>query len=225
MAIVADAKETKEPKDAANEAGDDALDPKIGNMVNAAVSSHLKRHFKGLGDQIGSMLDERLSSLNLKPQKDEAPAPAPAKGQAASEDEDTKAELAKLRKEMKEHNQRAAEKEAYADVRSQLAGKIRPEAMETAIKVLRADGAIKVNRDGSVSFKHADGDMELSEGLSEWLKGEGAMFAPAPMAKKPQVRGPNRAPVRTTAGGGDENLTPAQKSARALAARGLKLMD
>jgi hypothetical protein len=197
-----------------------AVDPKLANLVNAAVSSQLKRHMKGLGDTIGATLDEKLSSLGLKPQ----PA-APQGGAQAGPESEALKEVEKLRGELKAQKQRAAEKEVFADVRSILSGKVRPEAMDTAIKVLKADGVIKIDaRDGTATIKHAElGDLDLNEGLSEWLKGEGALFAPAPTGKKTPVRGPNRAPARPAPTVNDEQLTPAQKSMRDLQARGLSL--
>lgn len=197
-----------------------AVDPKLANLVNAAVSSQLKRHMKGLGDTIGATLDEKLSALGLKPQ----PAAPQGGAQAGNESEALK-EVEKLRGELKAQKQRAAEKEVFADVRSILSGKVRPEAMDTAIKVLKADGVIKIDaRDGTATIKHAElGDLDLNDGLSEWLKGEGALFAPAPTGKKTPVRGPNRAPARPAPTVNDEQLTPAQKSLKDLQARGLSL--
>lgn len=197
---------------------DTAVDPKLANLVNSAVSSHLKRHLKVLGDQLGSMLDERLAALQ--------PKPAAQQGQqgATAPDNDPMKEIEKLRGELKTQKQRAAEKEVYADVRSLLTGKVRPEALDTAIKVLRSDGVIKIDaRDGTATFKHSElGDIDLNEGLTEWLKGEGALFAPTAQAKRTPVRGPSRAPARPTATN-DESLTPAQKTARDLQARGFSL--
>lgn len=198
---------------------DTSVDPKLANLVNSAVASQLKRHMKGLGDQFGSMLDERLAALQPKPAAQQG-----QQGASAASDSDAMKEVEKLRGELKTQKMRAAEKEVYADVRSILTGKVRPEAMDTAIKVLRSDGVIKIDaRDGSATFKHSElGDVDLSEGLTEWLKGEGALFAPVAQAKRPPVRGPSRAPSRPTATN-DDNLTPAQKTARDLQARGFTL--
>lgn len=191
-------------------------DTKLSNLVNSAVASQLKRHIKGLGDQFTATLDERLAGF--KPQ-----APAAAPGNAAPA-VDPMQEVDKLRGELKAQKVRAAEKEVFADVRSYLSGKVRPEAMDTAIKLLKADGSIKVDvRDSSAKVKHPDGDLDLHEGLSEWLKGEGAIFAPVQAAKKPPIKGPHRAPVRGNGGAETETLTPAQKSLQALQARGLSL--
>ena len=194
----------------------DSLDPKIGNAINAAVASHLKRHMRGLGDQFGSMLDERLSSLGLAKKE----APASQEKPAA----DPMQEVEKLRGELKAQKLKAFEKETFAEVKSILTGKVRPEAMDTALKVLKANGAIKIDsRDGSASFKSELGDVELSEGIAEWLEGEGALFAPQAPKMKPRVTGANKAPARPS-GVVEENLTPAQKTARALQARGMTLV-
>lgn len=205
---MADAVETEVDVDA---------DAKLSNLVNAAVTSHLKRHSKTMGEQFGTMLDERLAAF--KPAAPAAPGKVPAESEA-----NALAEVEKLRGELTLQKQRTAEKEAYADIRSFLHGKVRPEAMDTAIKVLKADGSIKVNaRDGSVTMKHAElGSLDVTEGLTEWLKGEGSLFAPTQAPKKLPVRGPHRAPARP-GGAGNESLTPAQKSQAALSKLGLSL--
>ncbi len=207
---MADAVETEVDVDA---------ETKLANLVNAAVTSHLKRHTKTMGEQFGTMLDERLAAFK--------PAAPAAPGKTLAEPESNAAALAeveKLRGELTLQKQRTAEKEAYADIRSFLHGKVRPEAMDTAIKVLKADGSIKVNaRDGSVTMKHAElGSLDVSEGLTEWLKGEGALFAPPQTPKRLAIKGPHRAPPRP-GGAGIEALTPAQKTAQQLSALGLSL--
>jgi len=213
------ANENAPEKDNKPEGGEEDADTKLANLVNSAVTSQLKRHMKNLGDQFGSMLDERLAALQPKPAAQQG-----QQGASAASDSDAMKEVEKLRGELKAQKQRAAEKEVYADVRSILTGKVREEAMDTAIKVLRSDGVIKIDaRDGSATFKHSElGDVDLSEGLTEWLKGEGALFAPVAQAKRTPVRGASRAHARRTATN-DDNLTPAQKTARDLQARGFTL--
>lgn len=203
----------------------DDADTKLSNLVNSAVASHLKRHMKGLGDQFGTMLDERLSAF--KPAEPAKPAPGKVSSdiEPNAEVEQLRNELKTQRDELKAQKIRGFEKEVFADVRSLLTGKVRPEAMDTAIKLLKADGSIKIDaRDGSATMKTADGVVDLSDGIAAWLSGEGALLSLPANAKKPLVRGPHRAPVRPVGdGGGNENLTPAQRSARALQARGLVL--
>lgn len=201
-------------------------DAKLSNLVNSAVSSHMKRHMKGFGDQLGTMLDERFAAFKpAEPAK-------PAHGKVSS-DIEPNAELEQMRNELKAQSNelkatklRAAEKEVYADVRTLLAGKVRPEAMDTAIKLLKASGQIKINsRTEVASFKIDDAELDLKEGLTEWLAGEGALFAPAmaPTPARRKVNPANGAPQRGVGGGDGSNLTPAQRTARALAAKGLVL--
>jgi len=197
-------------------------DTKLANLVNSAVTSQLKRHMKGLGDSFGSMLDEKIAALNLGKKEQPAPEKQPDK---QGKEPDTMGEIEKLRGELKAEKARAAEKEVFADIRGLLAGKIRPEAMDAAIKVLRADGLVKISaRDGSAKFKSSEGDGDVAEGLREWLEGEGAIFAPLPTQTKvkPRITGPSKAPARPV-GGGEENLTPAQRTQRALQAKGLSI--
>ena len=200
-------------------------DAKLSNLVNSAVTSQLKRHMKGLGDQFGTMLDERFAAF--KPAAPAAPVVEPAKGAAAPAADAASGvndEVAQLRADLKATKLRAVEKEVYADVRSLLAGKVRPEAMDTAIKLLKASGQIKINsRTEVASFKIDDAELDLKEGLTEWLAGEGALFAPALAPARRKVNPANGAPQRGVGGGDGSNLTSAQKASRALAAKGLVL--
>lgn len=211
---------------------EDGIDGKISKAVNSAITNHLKRRDKSLE----AMLDERFAAL-----KSLSPSPSPGKpdgsngasnggnrsgkgdGVEGRGDDDTRQELEKLKAELKSQKQRAAEKEAYGEIRQALTGKIRPEAMETALKVLRADGLVKIGaRDGSISIAHPDGDLDVSEGLAVWLKGEGQIFAAVPSARKPPVKGPNRGPHRPT-GEEAQQMTPAQRTVASLARSGLSL--
>ena len=200
-------------------------DAKLSNLVNSAVTSQLKRHMKGLGDQFGTMLDERFAAF--KPAAPAAPVVEPAKGAAAPAADAANGvndEVAQLRADLKATKLRAVEKEVFADVRSLLAGKVRPEAMDAAVKLLKAGGQIKINaRTEAVSFKTEDGEVELKDGITEWLAGEGALFAPALAPARRKVNPANGAPQRGVGGGDTSNLTPAQRSARALQAKGLVL--
>lgn len=206
------------PANLENAEVDDVVDPKISKLVNAAVSTHLKRHTKAMGDQFGAMLDERFAAF--KPAAT-VPTPVPSKDAAVDGDDATKRELEDLRNELKAQKQRASEKEVYADVRGLLQGKVRPEALDTALKLLKADGLIKIRKDGSAAFKSDQGEIDLAEGLSEWLSGEGVLFVPTQTPRRLPVKGPTRAPARV--GETAQNLTPAQKVQADLARRGLVL--
>lgn len=197
-------------------------DAKLSNLVNSAVTSQLKRHLGKHESQLATMLDERFAAF-----KPAAPVVEPAKGAAAPAADAANGvndEVAQLRADLKATKLRAVEKEVYADVRSLLAGKVRPEAMDAAVKLLKAGGQIKINaRTEAVSFKTEDGEVELKDGITEWLAGEGALFAPALAPARRKVNPANGAPQRGVGGGDGSNLTPAQRTARALAAKGLVL--
>lgn len=200
-------------------------DTKLSNLVNSAVTSQLKRHMKGFGDQFGVMLDERFAAF--KPAAPAAPVVEQDKGKAAPAADAANGvndEVAQLRADLKATKLRAVEKEVYADVRSLLAGKVRPEAMDAAVKLLKAGGQIKINaRTEAVSFKTDDGEIDLKDGITEWLAGEGALFAPTPAPARRKVNPANGAPQRGVGGGDVSNLTSAQKASRALQAKGLVL--
>lgn len=230
MALANAAGETadpKEPKDAGDDkGGDDALN----KLVNSAVSSHLKRHLKGLEGTIGSLLEEKLAGLTggRKDGDDGQPA-RPAKGgkaPAKSDDDEgdgynAKSEIESLRNELKAERAKMREKEVLADVKSGLAGKVKPEAVGPALRLLRDRITIKGS---SVTFKNDDGEsVDLDDGIAEWLKSpEGALFAtpPTPSVVRKAAFGA-KAPHRPAPTGKDEDLTPAQKTARDFARLGL----
>jgi len=213
----------------ADETADNTIDPKdedqkLAKLVNAAVSSQLKRQMRGLGDSLGAMLDERFTAMGLSGKAQGTTITAPEKDAPNAEIEKLRAELKAQGAEMKAQKLRAFEKEAMIEVKSILTGRIRPEMMETALKVVRANGNIKIDsKDGSATYKSEElGEVDLTEGLMEWIQGEGAVFAPTQLRQKPRVTSPAKAPVRPS-NLGDENLTPAQRTQRALAAKGLSL--
>lgn len=150
----------------------------------------------------------------------------------SSELETIKAELAKNRREMDrmkrdtaEKERVAVEKEAFSDVKSRLTGKVRPEALDTVMKLLRADGRIAIEKDGSVLFVDGDEQLDLDEGIERWLKSsEGSMFVPAPGGRQGNLGGPNRRPSAKPVprvGNAGGNLTPAQRTAQRFSKLGL----
>lgn len=224
--------------DVDTETGDEGgeTDPKLVKLVNQAVTGQLKRAMRGHAATLGALLDEKLAALKpngtgAAPEakdrtKDKSSDGAPA---ANEELEQLRSEMAAQKKKLADQELRALEKEAYADVKAQLQGKVRPEALDMAVKLLRADGAIKLDvKKGTYAFKGPEGELlDIEEGIAEWLKGDGALFVlqqPAPGARpKPKLSAPVRAPARPGGGSNNDNLTPAQRTANALAAKGLSL--
>ena len=242
MALKAEEEKANKTKaagaDVDTETGDEGgeTDPKLVKLVNQAVTGQLKRAMRGHADTLSSLLDEKLAALKpngtgAAPEakdrtKDKSSDGAPA---ANEELEQLRAEMAAQKKKLADQELRALEKEAYADVKAQLQGKVRPEALDMAVKLLRADGAIKLDvKKGTYAFKGPEGELlDIEEGIAEWLKGDGALFVlqqPAPGARpKPKLSAPVRAPARLGGGSNNDNLTPAQRTANALAAKGLSL--
>ncbi|MDI3282123.1 hypothetical protein [Polyangium sp. 15x6] len=195
-----------------------ADDKKLANLVNSAVSAHLKRHLGKLSETIETSLAEKLAGLQQSaPKKADESDPKP--------DDDLRKELSALKDQLKSEKQKAREKEAYAELKAKLADKVRPEALDTVLKVLKHDGRISLKRDGSVAFLHEDGEMDLDEGLSEWLKSrEGSMFAPPPNPRSNAAKKPNygvKAPARTSSESGE--IDPLAKTEMMLTKLGLRL--
>jgi hypothetical protein len=159
-------------------------DQKLANLVNSVVSSHLKR-------SLGKALDEAIAPLReqFSAQRTTTDAPKSPKGgdEVSQRIAALEAELSDERKARKAEQSKAREDKAYLDLRAELTGKVRPEALDHAVTVLRAHGKVKVSADGRVSFKHADADYDLQEGVAEWVRSKDASLfvpPPAPSAKK-----------------------------------------
>lgn len=208
--------DVKEPKEAGDDkGGDDALN----KLVNSAVSSQLKRHLKGLEATFGSLLEEKLATItgSRKDAPDGQPERPAKSGKSLPKDGDgddgydPKREIESLRNELKAERNKTREKEVLADVKSGLAGKVKPEAMGAALRLLRDRITIKSS---GVTFVNDEGEsVDLEDGVAEWLKSpEGALFAvpPTPSVSRKAAFGA-KAPHRPAP---NENLTPAQKTAR-----------
>ncbi|MRG98219.1 hypothetical protein [Polyangium spumosum] len=187
--------------------------------MNSAVSAHLKRHLGKLSETIETSLAEKLAGLQQSAPKTKADESDP------KPDDDVRKEMAALKAQLKTEREKAREKEAYAELKAKLADKVRPEALDTALKILKHDGRISLKRDGSVAFVHEDGEMDLDEGLSEWLKSrEGSMFAPPPNPRSHAAKKPNygvKAPARTSSESGE--IDPLAKTEMMLTKLGIRL--
>lgn len=137
-----------------------------------------------------------------------------------------KREVEKIKRETAEKERLATEREAFSEVKSRLTGKVRQEALDTVMKLLRADGRIAIEKDGSVLFVDGEDRLDLDEGLEQWLKSsEGSMFVPAPGGGRQINQGgsgrrPPAKPVPRVGNAGG-NLTPAQRAAQRMAKLGL----
>lgn len=193
-----------------------ADDQRIANMVNAAVSGHLKRALpKALADAMETHLapfKERLGS-GTKAE------PAPKGG------DETSSKIADLERKYQESERaRAAERvagyqhRAFDTVRGELSGKVRADALDSALKILKADGCIQVREDGTPFLAMNDQELSITEGVKLFLKTkEGALFLPAPAPAKPGQKGGGKFTPRAAAPEAKE--TPMQKTLRMIEER------
>lgn len=225
-------------KDGANVtggAGGDDTDAKLTKLVNSAVSTHLKRQMGKLGESFGSMLDEKLAALgHIKAPKEPDGDGGTANGKAPikpkdDDADDVRKELNTLRAELKAEKTKQREREVFVDVKSLLVGKVRPESIETAMKLIKHDGKIVIKANGTVLYRGEDGDVSLEDGIAEWLSGsEASVFVPAPAPSRVAAKKPTygaKVPQRggNGNGGGEENLTSAQRANAMLQKKGLSL--
>lgn len=204
---------------AGGDGGGAADEQRIANMVNAAVSGHLKRV---LPKTLSDLLETHIAPIREQLTKQGGPAPtqggqgggAPQGGAPAGDDRYAALE----RKFQESEKARLAERaqgykaRAFDGVRGALAGKARPDAIEAALKVLKADERIGVREDGSAFILDGDEEVTIEEGVKRFMKSkEGALFAPAPTPSArrtaSQKLNPRGAPTERTE-------TPAERSLR-----------
>ncbi|KYF87796.1 hypothetical protein BE20_24945 [Sorangium cellulosum] len=196
--VQTDGQVTTDPK------GGDAsaeFDQRLLNHVNAAVGSQLKRIVpKFLEEALAPHLTSLRESLQPKPEPKDKGGQSAVDPEISKQIEDLRNQLKKERETAARERRAAREEKAFAELRSELAGKVRPETVDTVAKLLfHADRRVVIGDDGSIAFRHGDAEYDLRGGLAEYLKSkDAAMFLPAPgygqQPKKPGLKAPNRAP-------------------------------
>lgn len=138
----------------------------LANLVNAAVTSQLKRILpKAITDALGPAIAPLKEQL--APKQEPAPQVSQAQGDPA-----VQAQIDELKKQLKREqdaraNERrtAREANAFSALRSELTGKVRPEAVDHATKLLfHAEKAISVSDSGDATFKYGDDEYPLNTG-------------------------------------------------------------
>ncbi len=228
---------------------------RLAAIVNAAVTGHLKR---SLGKEIGSALEaydtkRRAEKAARKAEEDAevtrgapvAKQPSPEVAALEKRLSDMQAMMRSAQEEAASERQRAREHKAYGDLKSELNGKVRPEALDAVADLLfHARKRVSVDEDGNTLFAirqapakglpDADVNYPLSDGVREFLKTkEAALFVPSPgqgaAVSKPQPRfAPPPMPVRGQAQSQTvvSPMSDDEKASRAmefLAAAGLSL--
>lgn len=222
---MADVNVTQNETEVDNETVDNTseADKKLANLVNAAVSSHLKRHLSKFESSI----------LELKDQFKAQPAADASKGTKKKEsDDDSLAmrEVEQLKAELKAEKARVKEEQAYTSLRNYFSDKVIPERVDIALKLFKADQKVQFRRDGSAFVKHDNAEFDLEEGAAEWLKSkEAMMFLPAPgSAKKSGSVQSKNLPFKTPAkvsnsSGQDQPTNPAMKTLQQLQKLGINI--
>jgi hypothetical protein len=216
-------------------------------VVNAAVSSHLKRSLdKSIGSALASALEpfkERLSAPATQP--DEKPAkgaPQPEVAALQKQLSDMQARFVAAQEEASNERARAREHKAFADLKSELNGKVRPEALDMAAEWLfHARKRVQVDEEGNALFTirqapakgmpEQDTLYPLSDGVREFLKSkEASLFLPSPGAAKGQVPQAQRQAQPVQRGQAQMYSSPAtseeekiRRAAESLAANGMVL--
>lgn len=176
--------------------------PDVGNLVNAAVSAHLRRftekQFPSLLAEAFKPFSEQIAALKAPPAPADDDAP---RGKTAKVDPTVIA----LQQQLEEFKRQAAESDnkravaekksrddrAFSDLKSQLAKSVRPEMLDmVANHLFQIEKMVEVSDDGTSYFRGTRATMPgfteevnfpLKDGVDNWLKSEAAKpFLPAP---------------------------------------------
>lgn len=153
--------------------------PPVLDDANAAlVSATVKHHVALATAAIEAKYEALLASRSAAPAK-----PEPTVTVSASDDvAQLKAQLKAMQDQSYAERKASRETSAFQALRTELSGKVRPEGVEHVAKLIMfADKRVHVADDGHVTFKVADADYSLAEGVAAYLRTpDVAMFIPAP---------------------------------------------
>lgn len=174
----------------------------IGNIVNAAVSSHLKRSLAGaIESALKPALEQFKASMTPAPAGEET-SDEKKKGKQSPEMLAMAKQIEDMQKALVAEKERtaAAEKKqredrAFSELRSSLEGKVRPELLDMVAKHLFVvEGRVQVDDQGNSLFKGSrlpyqgateaeEYTLPLRSGIEDFLKSDAAKpFLPAPSA-------------------------------------------
>jgi hypothetical protein len=179
----------------------------LANLVNSAVSAHLKRHEAKQSETLKSLIAESLKAYQPPQTQQEEPETS-KRGKVDPQVAALTAKVEEFQRAALESEKRAQAAEtkargdrAFGELRSTLAGKVRPDVVDGLAKLLyHGEQKVEVDENGNVLFKvrraplpgfpEEDALMPLSDGVEQYLKSkEAAAFLPAPVAANaPQAR-------------------------------------
>ncbi len=209
---------------------DKALEERINKTVNSALTSHLKRIKAGItAEDLEKHLEEREKALAERREKEEeerrkkeggGDKHAPELVSLKKQNEELRKRLDSLDKEAaqaKEEKKAAEERSLLAEMLAE--GGVKDARVRHAVNYLRGEGLVRRTDKGELVFvkraRGGDEELDLGEGIAEWLKTEdGKHFLP------PTNAGGAGTETRRKAGGRNANdqETPKARAAAALAA-------
>lgn len=171
----------------------------IGNIVNAAVTSHLKRSLGAAIEAAVKPLAEKLQALSVPPPVEEETGKKSKKSESpelvamAKQLEDMKNALAAEKDRADAAARKSRDDRAVGELRSMLQGKIRDEYLDMLTQhIFTVQGRVKVDDQGNILMKSTrsspfpgldpeEVDLPLKAGVEEFLKSDAAKaFLPAP---------------------------------------------
>lgn len=202
-------------------------------VLNSAITNHLKR--LDISKQISESLEGSLASF-----KEQFAAPKTeekvnsSKSNESPEISNLQKKLEAMEKQMKvkeealqARERQAREKDAFARVRSELGTfGVRPEAIDTLSKVIKAENRIKVDEEGNISFlEDDDNEVDLKEGLKTYLdpKRNPAIGLFLPPKQNNKVK--SNVSVRSTNVGAQDNQNLSFRDKAALAAQQIRNLN
>lgn len=208
------------------------------STVNSALTSHLKRlnFSKQIQDTLEASLapwKEKLTSMDAERSASEVVSPERSAERYASSERSApdflalQKKLEGMEKQMKikeeallAREKQAKEKDVFAQVRSKLSTLgIRPEAVDSVTKILKAEERIKISEDGEGIFIMEEDELDLDSGLKKYLDPKLnpsiSLFLPPKTSAGHQKGFKSNVSVRSTEGHSNQ-LTQADKALRVL---------
>lgn len=211
--------------------------PDLGNIVNSAVTSQLKRFIKNefpalLGEAL-KPVTEQLAAIKAAPPQpqeggdgDKKPKVDPQVAALTQQIEEMKAKLTREAEQRAAAEKKARDDRAFSEFKGYLAKSVRPEMLDmVASHLFHIEKMIDVAEDGTATFKGTRTNFGITEevayplkdGVEQWLKGDQAKaFLPAPSTSntpphRRQVISPSALPKDLDMA----TATPAQKIQKA----------
>lgn len=192
----------------------------LAQMVNQAISGHLKRSLpKMIADGLAASKPQETDLMQSESKASEAQP-------WQKEMESLKRQVAEEKKLRKDANLRAATERATIQLAQELtgSGRLRPEAVPVVVDLLtKAQGRLSLNEDGEALYRLGPEDLcSLQEGAKAWLGSKEAQIFISPPVPQ-NSRGATRAPAIGTRVAADNSDDPLTRSIQALKAAGIDI--